>query len=143
MKSLDAKLAEIKANPSSRAFILADAKDADMAFGIRAWPRSAGRRGERPSVFSRNPTRRNSVIATFLNSSTSFVVVLRARGHHVDVRLNEQLSNKEALFRNSQVTPAATNDDRRLGCPHGCYTREPSALSQRRHRSHSMRPSQM
>ena len=35
-KSLDFKLAEIKANPSSRAFILADAKDADMAFGVRA-----------------------------------------------------------------------------------------------------------
>lgn len=33
-KSLDAKLAEIRANPNSRAFILADAKDADMAFGI-------------------------------------------------------------------------------------------------------------
>ena len=29
MKSLDAKLAEIKAGSSSRAFILADAKDAD------------------------------------------------------------------------------------------------------------------
>ena len=36
MKSLDAKLAEIKANPASREFILADAKDADMAFGVRA-----------------------------------------------------------------------------------------------------------
>ena len=35
-KSLDAKLAEVRANPSSRAFILADAKDADMAFGVRA-----------------------------------------------------------------------------------------------------------
>ncbi len=30
-KSLDTKLAEIKANRASRAFILADAKDADMA----------------------------------------------------------------------------------------------------------------
>ena len=41
MKSLDAKLAEIKANPSSKAFIIADAKDADMAFGVRApGPRS-------------------------------------------------------------------------------------------------------
>ncbi|MCO5053029.1 MAG: hypothetical protein M9920_12075 [Verrucomicrobiae bacterium] len=35
MKSLDQKLAEIKANPASRAFILADAKDADMAYGVR------------------------------------------------------------------------------------------------------------
>src|SRR5438132_7759156 len=53
-KSLDAKLAEIKANPSSRAFILADAKDADMAFGVRApGPRSyLARHGERPARFS-------------------------------------------------------------------------------------------
>jgi hypothetical protein len=36
MKSLDAKLAEIKRERSSRAFIIADAKDADMAFGVRA-----------------------------------------------------------------------------------------------------------
>ncbi|NLE57467.1 MAG: hypothetical protein GX616_03845, partial [Planctomycetes bacterium] len=33
-KSLDIKLARIKADPRSREFILADAKDADMAFGI-------------------------------------------------------------------------------------------------------------
>src|SRR6266566_779364 len=39
MKSLDAKLAEIKANPATRAFIIADAKDADMAFG-RSHPES-------------------------------------------------------------------------------------------------------
>jgi hypothetical protein len=37
IKSLDAKLADIHANPSgSKAFIIADAKDADMAFGIAA-----------------------------------------------------------------------------------------------------------
>src|SRR4051812_40344204 len=35
-KSLDRKLAAIHANPNSREFILADAKDADMAFGIGA-----------------------------------------------------------------------------------------------------------
>src|ERR1043165_341620 len=54
MKSLDTKLAEIKASRSSRAFIIADAKDADMAFGVRApGPRGflAGR-GGRPGQFS-------------------------------------------------------------------------------------------
>lgn len=35
-KSLDRKLAAIHANPNSREFILADAKDADMAYGIGA-----------------------------------------------------------------------------------------------------------
>src|SRR5713101_2141241 len=53
-KSLELKLAEIKANPSSRAFIIADAKDADMAFGVRApGPRSyLSARGDRPARFS-------------------------------------------------------------------------------------------
>ena len=37
MKSLDAKLADIRRNPSgSAAFIIADAKDTDMAFGVTA-----------------------------------------------------------------------------------------------------------
>jgi hypothetical protein len=37
IKSLDTKIADIRANPSgSKAFIIADAKDADMAFGIVA-----------------------------------------------------------------------------------------------------------
>ena len=35
-KSLDRKLAAIHTDPSCREFILADAKDADMAFGIGA-----------------------------------------------------------------------------------------------------------
>ena len=35
-KSLDEKLAHIAANPTCRDFILADAKDADMAFGVSA-----------------------------------------------------------------------------------------------------------
>ena len=35
-KSLDLKLAALKKDPTSRVFILADAKDADMAFGISA-----------------------------------------------------------------------------------------------------------
>ena len=35
-KSLDIKLAALKRDPGSRVFILADAKDADMAFGISA-----------------------------------------------------------------------------------------------------------
>src|ERR1043165_2238711 len=54
MKSLDIKLAEVKANPASRSFVIADAKDADMAFGVRApGPRSyLSLKGERPARFS-------------------------------------------------------------------------------------------
>src|SRR5262245_20560454 len=40
-KSLNVKLARIAANPSCGDFILADAKDADMAFGISAFGRVA------------------------------------------------------------------------------------------------------
>ena len=36
MKALDRKLAEMRSNPNSKEFVLADAKDADMAFGVRA-----------------------------------------------------------------------------------------------------------
>ena len=35
-KSLDAKLARIRSHAATRDFILADAKDADMAFGLSA-----------------------------------------------------------------------------------------------------------
>jgi len=35
-KSLDRKLAEIRKNRDTKTFIIADAKDADMAFGIAA-----------------------------------------------------------------------------------------------------------
>ena len=50
MKSLDAKLAALKADPSARVFILADAKDADMAFGVRApGPRGYLVRPRRPA----------------------------------------------------------------------------------------------
>ena len=48
MKSLDAKLAEVRANRTSRAFIIADAKDADMAFGISATGRAVD--GRHPSL---------------------------------------------------------------------------------------------
>ena len=39
-KSLDEKLARIAEDPASNDFILADAKDADMAFGLAAPGRS-------------------------------------------------------------------------------------------------------
>src|ERR1051326_2828405 len=54
MKSLDTRIADLKANPSSTVFIIADAKDADMAFGVRApGPRSyLSARGGRPARFS-------------------------------------------------------------------------------------------
>ena len=57
-KSLDRKLAAIHADPNGREFILADAKDADMALGL-------GRPGNRPRCTpARSASRRCKSIAT-------------------------------------------------------------------------------
>ena len=55
MKSLDAKLAAYRENPAVRdSFIIADAKDPDMAFGVRALGnrRYLSERGSHPAQFS-------------------------------------------------------------------------------------------
>src|SRR4051812_2744753 len=134
MKLLDAKLAEIKANPSSRAFILADAKDADMAFGVRApGPRSyLSARGERPAQFSPEVWRRDEFGYRNLPEFLDIIREVVNQGL-VDIMLmsayvTEQLSIKEGLFTTSHVTPAARANDTTdvWAVRHGCYTREPS-----------------
>src|SRR3989442_885769 len=133
-KSLDAKLAEIKANPSSRAFIIADAKDADMAFGVRApGPRSyLSGRGERPARFSPEVWSRAEY---GYRNLPEFLDIIREVVHQglVDIMLmsayvNEQLAIKEGLFNNSYVTPAARANDTTdvWAVRHGCYTSEPA-----------------
>lgn len=132
MKSLDAKLAEIRANPSSKAFIVADAKDADMAFGVRApGPRSyLSLRGERPARFSPEIWTREEY---GYRNLPEFLDIIRevVRQGLVDIMLmsayvNEQLTIKEGLFRNSQVTPAARANDATdvWAVRHGCYMSE-------------------
>ena len=134
MKSLDAKLAEIKANPSSRAFIIADAKDADMAFGVRApGPRSyLSLRGERPARFSPEVWTREEY---GYRNLPEFLDIIREVVHQglVDIMLmsayvNELLTIKEGLFRKSHVTPAARANDTTdvWAVRHGCYTRKPA-----------------
>src|ERR1051326_42671 len=134
MKSLDAKLAEIKANPSSKAFILADAKDADMAFGVRApGPRSyLSLRGERPARFSPEIWTRDEYGYRNLPEFLDIIREVTQQGL-VDIMLmsayvSEQLTIKEGLFRNSHVTPAARANDATdvWAVRHGCYTREPA-----------------
>ena len=134
MKSLDQKLAEIKANRSSRAFIIADAKDADMAFGVRApGPRGyLAKRGALPAKFSPEVWSREEF---GYRNLPEFLDIIREVTHQglVDIMLmsayvNEQLSIKEGLFKNSHVTPAARANDTTdvWAVRHGCYTREPS-----------------
>src|SRR5882672_6046429 len=134
MKSLDAKLAEIKSTPSSRAFIIADAKDADMAFGVRApGPRSyLSLRGERPARFSPEVWTRAEY---GYRNLPEFLDIIREVVHQglIDVMLmsayvNEQLTIKEGVFRDSHVTPAARANDTTdvWAVRHGCYTGEPA-----------------
>jgi hypothetical protein len=134
VKSLDQKLAEIKANPASRAFIIADAKDSDMAFGARApGPRSyLSAAGARPAQFSPEVWSREEF---GYRNLPEFLDIIRevTRQGLIDILLmsayvNEQLTIKEGLFRDSPVTPAARANDATdvWAVRHGCYTREPA-----------------
>lgn len=134
MKSLDAKLAEIKANPASRAFILADAKDADMAFGVRAMgPRhylsSHGAQAARfsPEVWTREEFGHRN-LPEFLDIIREVVGQGLVDIMLMSASVNEQLAIKEGLFRKSHVTPAARANDATdvWAVRHGSYLHEPS-----------------
>ncbi len=133
MKSLDTKLAAVKANRGTRDFIIADAKDADMAFGVRApGPRRyLAARGAHPARFSpevwsreeygyRNLPEYLDIIREVVRQGVIDIMLLSAY-------VNEQLTIKEGLFRDSHVTPAARANDATdvWAVRHGCYTTEP------------------
>ncbi len=132
-KSLDRKLAAIKADRGSREFIIADAKDADMAFGVRApGPRSyLSSRGAHPARFSPEVWQREEF---GYRNLPEFLDIIRetVRQGVIDILLmsayvNEQLTIKEGLFRDSPITPAARANDTTdvWAVRHGCYTKEP------------------
>lgn len=132
MKSLDRKLEEIRNNSASKAFIIADAKDADMAFGVKApGPRQfLSTRGEHSAQFSPEVWTRDEFGHRNL---PEFMDVIRdvTRQALVDIVLmsasvNEQLSIKEGLFNNSPVTPAARANDTTdiWAVRHGAYIKE-------------------
>ncbi len=101
-KSLDRKLAAIHADPNCREFILADAKDADMAFGL-------GAPGQSPESHTgelrfktledyreqmRLITRQGMVDIMLMSASTSYALTIQER-----------------LFEDSHVTPAVRAND--------------------------------
>src|ERR1700759_772198 len=102
-KSLDRKLAAIHADPSgSKEFILADAKDADMAFGI-------GAPGKSPEMHAGEVRLRT--LAEYREQIRQI-----ARQGLVDIMLtsassNQLLTIEEGLFEGSHVTPAARAND--------------------------------
>ncbi|KPL09117.1 hypothetical protein AMJ85_07155, partial [candidate division BRC1 bacterium SM23_51] len=101
-KSLDRKLAEIRANYDTRTFVIADAKDADMAYGMRAPGRSPEYYGDEVCYRSlaefrqciRDIVRQGEVDIMLMSASTS-----------------EILTIEERLFDNSHVTPAVRTND--------------------------------
>ncbi len=101
-KSLDRKLARILADSSCRDFILADAKDADLAFGLAA----PGRSPEHYASEGRFRT---------LQEFRQLMRDIVAQGY-MDIMLmsassNEVLTIEERLFDNSHVTPAVRAND--------------------------------
>ena len=104
-KTLDIKVADILQNPStSKAFIIADAKDADMAFGVAA---PGPRRSRQANSYN-----------TDWKTLEDFRVQIRdvIRQGIVDIVLLSAsnvgtLAMEERLFENSGVTPAARAND--------------------------------
>lgn len=102
-KSLDRKLAAIHADPAgAKDFIIADAKDADMAFGI-------GAPGKSPEMHAGEVRMRT--LAEYREQIREIV-----RQGVVDIMLmsastNDALAIQERLFENSHVTPAARAND--------------------------------
>jgi hypothetical protein len=96
-KTLDAKLAALKKDPTSRVFILADAKDADMAFGI-ASPGKALDGSPRSLNEYRDQIRevvsQGLVDIALMSASTS-----------------EILTIQERIFDSSGITPAVRAND--------------------------------
>ncbi|MDP0497593.1 MAG: hypothetical protein Q7Q73_15430 [Verrucomicrobiota bacterium JB024] len=101
MKTLDQKLDRIRANPAAGDFILADAKDADMAWGIASPgagypPRADGRYLSMPAFIEQMREIVASGHLDILLASTSVMSVL---------------AHREKLFEGSPVTPAIRAND--------------------------------
>ena len=102
-KSLDVKLANIHADPlGAKDFILADAKDADMAFGI-------GAPGQSPEMHAgevrmRTLAEYRAQIRQIIEQGLVDIMLMSAS-------TNDVLTLGEGLFENSHVTPAARAND--------------------------------
>ncbi|MBX9655085.1 hypothetical protein K2Y11_15840, partial [bacterium] len=101
-KSLDRKLRALRANPDCGEFIIADAKDADMAFGI-------GSAGKSPELHAGE---------TRFRSIQEYRDIIReiSRQQLVDIMLmsastSEELTLRERIFDDSPVTPACRAND--------------------------------
>lgn len=118
-KSLDRKLAILKENRSAKEFIIADAKDADMAYGISAPGKSPEyHHGE---VRYRTLDEYRQQIREVIRQQLVDIVLMSAS-------TNEVLTIEERLFDDSPITPAArANDTTDIHVVRGnLYARQPS-----------------
>ncbi len=96
-KTLDVKLAALKNDPSSRVFILADAKDADMAFGISSTGRN---RAGKPRSLAEYRDQMRQIV------SQGMVDIML-----MSASTSEILTIQERIFPSSSVTPAVRAND--------------------------------
>jgi hypothetical protein len=119
-KALDRKLKRILADSSCRDFILADAKDADMAFGLSA----PGRSPEHHAGEARFRTLQEyrDIIRSIVAQNLVDIMLMSAS-------TNEILTIEERLFDASPITPAVrANDTTDIWLAGGAvaYSKEPS-----------------
>src|SRR5438270_3759113 len=122
-KSLDRKLAAIHADPSGcREFLLADAKDADMAFGIGAPGRSPEAHPGEVRLRTLEEYREQMRLIT--RQALVDIMLMSASSNHA-------LTIREHLFDGSPVTPAVrANDTTDIHLARGSvYAAEPSRPS--------------
>lgn len=118
-KSLDIKLQKISENPSCNEFIIADAKDADMAFGMAAPGQNPDQHGDDSKFRSLQEYRQ--IIREIVQQGLVDIVLTSSS-------TNEQLNIKEKIFGNSHITPAVRmNDTTDIWCAQGgVYNSQPS-----------------
>lgn len=101
-KSLDTKLETLQSDNSSDCFILADAKDADMAFGLSAcgerWPQQPGE-----STY-RSLQEYEAIIRGIVEQGLVDIMLVSAR-------TADRLARIERLFDGTAVTPAIRSND--------------------------------
>ena len=103
-KRLDLKIEGIRNDPSgSKEFIIADAKDADMAFGIAAPGPVHNDTGKAEGPWKTLQDYRNQIRAVIQQDIVDIVLLSASN--------LEQLAIRESLFENSVVTPPARAND--------------------------------
>src|SRR5690349_18274923 len=101
-KTLDEKLARIAANPSCNDFILADAKDADMAFGIAA-PGIKDREAPEHQRF-RSVQAFRDLMEQIVEQGLVDIMLMSAS-------TSDALATRKRIFDNSRITPAIRAND--------------------------------